>query len=608
MAGKSQVFKDDFSKRVQSQDIFKKPQSMVKHQDIEEAKKEKYKLWITFYRRNPHRFVEDYFGIKLFPYQVLWIWILQRSNLAYIVASRASAKTWLLAVWSLTLAVLYPNSKITVVAKTLSQGGIILKEKMQSLYDNHPNVKREIKSIITNSNVSECVFRNGSTILVVPGSESARGHRSNFIIVEEARLLGKDILEQVIKPFLTSRMPPYKSNPLYENDPLLVEEGVISYITSCWYTTEYWWEYVKTCIKRMVSGDDTANFMALDYLISIRHGIKTVETIKNEMSDMDEVTIQLEYLNIPSGTSSKSYFKTSQFPRNIKRAFYPQRDETYSDKKNPYAIPKTDGEIRFISVDVASRAGKKNDNTIISCIRCIPMIGKGMERSLLYAESHKGEHTGIQSKRIKEIYHDFEADYIVLDIQNIGISIYDNLSQVTPSDERGINFPPMGVVGREFDFVEEKLREELEGRTLGMNAMPVIFPIAASATLNSQIAVMFRTSLQKKMWNFLIPDGDAETFLIKSQKEFMKNGEDNSYSFFMSPYVQTGLLISECVGLDMVLNNGIVKLSERPGARKDRYSSVSYANFIISQFDTDLLRESQPNDELSSLMAITMVY
>ncbi len=608
MAGKTRVFQDNYSKNIGKTDIFRKPLSMVKHQDIEEKKKEKYKLWITFYRRNPHRFIEDYFEIKLHPYQVLIIWILQRSNLAYIVASRAAAKTWILAVWSLTLAVLYPNSQIVVVAKTLSQGGIILKEKMKSLIDNHVNVAREIKGITTNANINECVFHNGSNILIVPASESARGHRANFIIVEESRILPKDILEQVIKPFLTSRNPPYKSNPLYAFDPLLVEEGIVSYITSCWYTSEYWWEYVKSCIKRMVSGDDSANFLALDYLISIFHQIKTKEMIKNEMSDMDEVTIQLEYLNIPSGTSSKSYFKTSQFPRNTKRAFYPQRDETYSDKKNPYAIPKTDGELRFISVDVASRAGKKNDQTIICAIRAIPMIGKGMERTLLYLESHKGEHTGVQSKRIKEIYHDFEADYIILDVQNIGISIFDNLSQATPSDERGINFPPMTVVGRNFEFVDEKVRTELEERTLGINALPVIFPISASATLNSQIAVFFRTSLQKKMWNFLIPDGDAETFLIKSQKEFMRNSDDNSYSFFMAPYIQTGLLISECVGLDMILSGGIVKLTERPGARKDRYSSISYANFIISFFDKELLRETQEQDNLSVFESMTMLF
>lgn len=141
---------------------------------------------------------------------------------------------------------------------------------------------------------------------------------------------------------------------------------------------------------------------------------------------------------------------------------------------------------------------------------------------------------------------------------------------------------------------------------MGANAVPIIFPILGSANLNSQIAVFFRTSLQKKLWNFLIPDGDAEIFLTKYQKEFMKNSnDDSSYGFFMNPYIQTGLFITECVSLDMMLAGGIIKLQERPGNYKDRYSAVSYANWVISQFDKDLLREVSEKDMFSSLMEVT---
>ena len=47
--------------------------------------------------------------------------------------------------------------------------------------------------------------------------------------------------------------------------------------------------------------------------------------IRNEMGDMDDVSIQMEYLNIPNGSSGKSYFKPSLFTRKLKRAFYPQK-------------------------------------------------------------------------------------------------------------------------------------------------------------------------------------------------------------------------------------------------------------------------------------------
>jgi hypothetical protein len=606
MATSARPWKNQDSKNLASQDLFVRPKTMVKASEIEGERKEKMKRWVTLFRRNPHRFIEMYFGIKLYPFQILMIWVLQRSNLAYIVASRAASKTWIIAVWALTLAVLYPGMKIVVCSKTLKQGGLILSEKLTSLMSSHPNVAREIKSITTNANTYEAIFHCGSSIKVVPSSESARGSRANYVIIEEARLVPKEILEPIIKPFLEVRNPPYRSNPEYANDSRLKEEGTFSYITSAWYSAEYWFEYVKSCIKRMVAGDETSNFLAFDYLVTIFHNIKTEAMIKNEMQDADAVTIQMEYLNIPSGSSGKSYFKPTLFNRNLKQAFYPQRDEDYSEKKNPHGIKKTDGEIRLISVDIATRANKVNDNSITCCIRMIPLLGKGYERHLVYIESHKGQHVGVQAKRIKEIFYDFESDFIVIDMMNAGIGVFDSLSEPTLCEERGITFPPMTVVGEEYDTVEQKVRDDLrQNHTRGLNALPVIFPISGTQSLNGQIATAFRSSLQKKLWRFLIPDGEAEEYLIKNVKELSKKDDSELTAFYLNPYVGTGLLVGECINLDMKLSNGFIKLEEKPGCYKDRYSSLSYGSWVISsQFDRNLLTENDETDDFKELMSL----
>ena len=168
-------FQNEFRKSSKTDDVFRKPKDMTLQSTLEGDRKERFKRWITFFRRNPHRFITDYFGIHLYPYQILMIYVLQKSNLAYIVASRASAKTWLIAVWSLTLAVLYPGIKIVVCAKTLKQGGILISEKIRQLQDSYPNVAREIKSLTANANVYEVTLQCGSTIKVVPSSDSSRG-------------------------------------------------------------------------------------------------------------------------------------------------------------------------------------------------------------------------------------------------------------------------------------------------------------------------------------------------------------------------------------------------------------------------------------------------
>lgn len=605
MATSPRPYKNQATKNLNSQNSSIRPKSMVRSKIIDGERKDRLKRWITMFRRNPHRFIETYFGIKLHPYQILMIWVLQRSNLAYIVASRAAAKTWIIAVWTLTLAVLYPGMNVIVCSKTLKQGGILLSEKLTSLRNTHPNVDREIDHITANANTYEAIFKNGSTIRVVPSSDSARGSRGSHIVIEEARLVPKEILEQVIKPILEVRTPPFRLKPEYKNDSRLKEEGRISYITSAWYTSEYWYTYVKSCIKRMAMGDETANFLAFDYLITLYHNIKTEEMIKNEMSDMDAVSAQMEYLNIPSGASGKSYFKPSLFNRNLKRAFYPQRDDNYDNKRNPYEIKKVDGEIRFVTVDVATRANKANDNSIIGCVRLIPILSRGYERHLVYLESHKGRDVGVQAKRIKNVFFDFESDYLCLDIQNAGIGVFNSLTEPTVCDDRGVTYPALGVVDEVFDYVKSEVREELrKEHTRSINPLPVIFPISASQELNSQIASSFRMSLQKKLWNFLIPDGDAEEFLTKNVREFTKDANDSStYGFFLNPYVGTNLLVGECINLDMTLVGGKIKLTEKAGCYKDRYTAISYVNWIISHFDQELLKENDGETDDFELLA-----
>ena len=605
MSTSPRPYENDFRKDAKTQDIFRQKKDMIKRDSFSEERKKRYKTWIGFFRANPHRFIEDYFGIHLYPFQVLMIWILQRSSLAYIVAARAASKTWLIAVWSLTLSVLYPGIKVIVCAKTINQGAIILREKLTSLRDTYPNVAREIKTITTNANVNEAIFHNGSTIKVVPSSESSRGNRANYIIVEESRLVPKEILEAIIKPFLFVRTPPYRLKKEYADDDIWKEEGIISYITSAWYKSEYWFSYVKSTIKRMLKGDTTANFLALDYLICLKHNIKTPQMLRTEMDDADPITVQMEYLNLPSGQSGKSYFTLKMFNRNIKRAFYPQRIDNYNSKKNPFDIKRTDGEIRIISVDVATRANVTSDQTIISCVRLIPMRGRGYQRQLVYMESHKGKSTVVQAKRIKEIYFDFGSDWLVIDIQNAGIGVFDSLSQLTVSEERGLEYSPMTVADNE--NIDEKLREELTKRTLGLNPLPVIFPISASQQLNSKIAVEFRNSLQKKMWSFLLSENDIEEFLIRTYKDYMTNDDETLRGFYLNPYMNTSLLIGECVNLDMGLSGGLIKLMEKEGNYKDRYSSVSYLNYVVSFFDKELLKENDNESEWETIQKITQI-
>jgi len=427
-------YQNKYKKNQKSKNQFKQPKKMTLRHEVEGKKKDNLITWITFYRKNVHRFVEHYFKIKLHPYQIIWMYSMGVKDSFVAIASRAVGKSWLIAVYSCARAILYPNSKIVVVASTKEQAGNIISEKVTELRDNYPNLAREIRNITTNANKYEVEFHNGSRMVVVASRDSSRGKRATLTIYEEFRLIDKEVLDAVIRPFSFVRQPPYIHKKEYAH---LLEEPKEIFISSAYHKGLWWYEEAITTIRMMINGDNVG-FLATDYLTAVKHNIKTPKQIAREREKMDEITFLEEYENIPWGEAKDAYFKLSMFERarKIKMAFYPQKDHEYKIK-NPNGLRRIEGEIRLVSVDIATRSGKRNDNTIISCIRLLP-TQKGYERIVPYIESHNGENTVIQTLRIKQIYHDFNADYIVLDLAQNGIGIYDQLGTITQDDGRGI--------------------------------------------------------------------------------------------------------------------------------------------------------------------------
>ena len=87
--------------------------------------------WITFYRRNIPVFIEHYLKIPLHWYQIIWLYILNSFISVVIIAGRASAKSYVIAIFSCAKCILYPNTKIVVASGTKGQAALIVKEKIQ---------------------------------------------------------------------------------------------------------------------------------------------------------------------------------------------------------------------------------------------------------------------------------------------------------------------------------------------------------------------------------------------------------------------------------------------------------------------------------------------
>jgi len=95
--------------------------------------------WNTFFRRNYQRFAIDYLKINLYEYQALSLYELGVNNMTVIIASRAAAKSFLIALYACIRCILYPGTKIL-----LSSAKNILNVKIGILIRNNQVINRGV--------------------------------------------------------------------------------------------------------------------------------------------------------------------------------------------------------------------------------------------------------------------------------------------------------------------------------------------------------------------------------------------------------------------------------------------------------------------------------
>lgn len=556
--------------------------------------------WITFFRRNMHRCAIDYFGIKLYPYQSLMLYLLGICDLFNTVGSRCIAKSFIIGLYSCCHATLYPHSEIVIVSATVKQAELIITKKIQGeLMRSSPQLRAEIKDIKRVDQNLCVIFHNGSTITVA----NDRGARSTLLIREESRMIKKEIDDSVFSPFQHVRNIEYMHNPFYSNIPECIEEPKDVYITSSWLDNGHWmWEIADEAFKQMMHNGKQI-LLAFDLSVVIEHKLKTLNYLKREKKKLDNLSWRIEYLNERVKENTSAFFTYQELLRQQKilRPFYPRRTiDVLSNKKNPFDIPKQIGEIRIVACDMAFVEGKKNDNSIFSCIRALPestthsvgdkniSIDNGYRRQVTYMDSVQGGDIDMQAIRIRQLFEDFHADYIVLDMRNGGIGVYDRLAKVMYDDDRQIEYSPLKCMND----------ESIANRVKIPNANSCIFAVIASQKLNSEIATTLKTTLQDNKLDLLIPYNKALEEQLPKIDEYRTATELSDQLFYERPYLETQEFIAETNGLlcERKEQTGVIVVSERGSNCKDRYTSVSYGNYFISLLEQDLASSNDNYD------------
>ena len=301
------------------------------------------------------------------------------------------------------------------------------------------------------------------------------------------------------------------------------------------------------------------------------------------------------------GESEKAFFKYVDLERNrvLSEAIYPNIMYEVLKNKNFKKPKKTIGEIRLVSCDISAMSSKKNNNdaSVYSIICLIPnKTNTSYEKRIVYMESYDGGHSTAQAIRIRQLYEEFQCDYIVIDTNGVGQGVFDQLVTNLYDTETGTSYDAVTCIND----------EEMAKRCFVEDAPRVIYSIKADARLNSQMHVFVRDELKRGSLRLLVTENDGRGEFIK-YPEFEKLPKEEQMKY-LSPYVQTTLLINEMINLeqpDKPSDNGLIKLIEPASKRKDRYSSIGYGIYIAKVLEQELRPKQNTRFDTSKLFRFT---
>lgn len=550
--------------------------------------------WGAFYRENPGRFCVDYLGIDIHPFQHFVLYQLMHNYQNVIIATRGIGKTWILALFAVVYCLLYPGTIAVVSSKRKGQAAELFQKIMgPTMYEMSYALQQEIEKYSDNNNENVLKFKCGSQIKIAVSNEDARSGRANLLICDEYVKMDCNIVDTVLVPFTsTPRQCPFMTKPEYRGKEEFIYENTEVYLSSGWYSSEWGFQRCEETVKGMISKDDDMFVCSFPFTVALEHGLTTKKKIKKEMNkeSMSASKFLMEYCGLfyheMDGAFYQSKFITPCRTLEDKDVFYPPTQDQYIRYKTkkgikPYQIPKKQGELRVISCDIALSKGTGNskDNSIYTCIRLIPNENGEYERNVVCIESYLGKEAESQAIRIKELFEDFEADYIIIDTQGIGYTVSSYLNKRSFDKNRGKEYP--GYV----PFNEDaKIDDDIK-----KYGVPVVYSMNASQELNMKMNNSLRNAFYIQKIKLPVTELEGKSIIYQTEgvqaNDFKRKLEIEGD--LLTPFVQTDLLVNEMINLQTVWNEDKFKLKEKGISKKDRYSSLLYGNFLADYLEEE---------------------
>ena len=523
--------------------------------------------YVAFWREYPDLFVDFLCGsnpenFHLYFYQRMFLRAVMRHRYAYATFTRAYSKSFLSVLALFLRCILYPGSRLFVTTGGKEQAASITKEKVDELCRLIPGLNKELnlergKTKTSKDNI-ELLFKNGSRLTIMAGSQRSRGQRATGGLMEECILIDQTVLNEVIIPTLNvnRRLP---DGTRHEEE--LVNKSQIYVTTAGWKNSFAYDKLIQLLIQSVINPDESIVFGGT-WRVPVKEGLlqrSFVEDLKLD-GTYNDASFAREYESEWSGDAENAYFSAEKIDKH-RELNQPEYEYSNRSAKNAYYV---------IGVDV----GRKGCSTEAIVFKVTPQPQGTSLKSIVNLYTYDEEHFGLQSIQLKRLYYKYKAKKLVVDANGLGIGLVDYLVTTQIDPVTGETLPGFGVENDVDNIYKKFIDVNTEHDAL--------FLVKANAPINTEIYSYAQTQIVSGKIKFLIDENRAKVKLLgtKAGQEM----DPNKRADYLRPFTATTILREQLLNL-VEENEGvniILKQASR-SVKKDKCSALFYGLYYIKQ-------------------------
>lgn len=557
--------------------------NIVKQNGASENVSIDYEAWTKFfsyYRYYIDEFAIQVLGLELFPFQRVILRALARGQFSVLIACRGLGKSFIVCVFYVCMAILYPNIKLGIASGNSQQAKNVIIQKLKGELYKNENIRCEmVREPRTSGDDCYGEFNSGSEIRAITlaqdrGGDSARSWRFSIILVDEARLVKDDIIETILIPMTKTK----RQNALkwHQN-----EKGKVIFISSAYLKTSGLYTRFKYHFEQMISGNKSYVAMCFPYQVGVQAGLFDENDIQQERDKptMTSDKFAYEYEGVFVGSSGESYYP------------YELTDKCRVLDRCELEQPKKSICSYVITHDVAVSTANNSDNACTHVIKLKQKPDGTYQKQVVYTKVVNGMPLNKQRDMLRELVHiKFpNTERLVIDAQGVGAGLstmfYESWEHRNSKTGVVTEYPPL---------IQDDDNESLK---ILENASPIIRCIHGMNNFINEYYPYMKACFENESLELLQQSADVDA-LYKAKKMTFEEFEQ---------HIQHDVLQSELSNIkqDFTNNNQMTYTRIVKSTKRDRATSLMYGLSYVCELEKQNKRKIYKKQVSSNVTSIT---